>query len=210
MSISLESWESVLDLASMFVPRLIPPNYSSEHVNVLIDMIRHVVPGEISVTTLLLPTLEPVISYSKGAGPVKIFISHYSLSYYINQPTIKPVKTTKFVNKFNVLDKLDTFLDHQGYIPKTVVLKNRSPEVFGQETVNILSKDEIKIRTLIRLAVLVAHWSQHYFNNIPFDSHCNFPQLELANDKRNKSDDEELIVDETQIDKYENPTPWYI
>lgn len=192
MSVAVESFESILRLVSNFASRELPLVYSESHILVLKDMIQYMLNRSVLVSQTTLSLMEPIM-HKVVKNELMIIISHPMLSYYIARPITCEAPTTKFTQKFNVVDKLDSIFDPD--IKINHVDGSDSPSPCLEPDIDHFLAGEANIRMLTRLALLVQHWVTHYRNDIPFDDHSRFPYPEVADPDSIRSREEEYNRD---------------
>lgn len=94
MSISISSWESIVDLVSRYYTRDLSPYYTNNHVRLVCTLLLHLMKlKELNYVCTYITLCEPII-YNKGT----IYISVPLLATLVNKPVDLPPNNIEFVN----------------------------------------------------------------------------------------------------------------
>lgn len=173
MSVALSSWESVLELVKRYHNALLPPYYSKNHMTVLLDMIGLVL-GQRTyrVAVTKVPLIEPIVMLQKT-----ILVSRPLVAYCVNQPVRMPVSKIKLVTNVDILGDLMPLIT--GKEDSSVVTPCEQQQHRDVDA-NLSKLETVQIQHLLRLALMVSHWDRHRRNNVPYNEHVNYPNLEMA------------------------------
>jgi hypothetical protein len=98
MSVTLASFESVLDMVKRFYDPNLPVIYSTRHIEILLDMIGFVIhERQFPVICTTIPLAEPIYAVDNT-----IIVSRPLLAYYINQPVQMPQMNVEFVKNVDI------------------------------------------------------------------------------------------------------------
>lgn len=172
MSVSLQSYESIVDTANKFYHKNLPLRYSQQdHVPILLNIIGYIMHERtLSVVFTSVQLIEPIYHIDKT-----IIISKSLLAFYMNQPV--RIDNEKVMLKEDV-DLFDGLLlgSERPLVDSTCMRLGQA------DLTDRFSDDEfVRFTYVLRLVLLVAHWHQHYSKSIPYKDHSRFRMPELAN-----------------------------
>ena len=215
MSVTLQSFESILDTVKRFYDPALPTSYSTRHMEILLNMIGMVIhEQQFSILCTTVSLIEPIYFRDNI-----IIISRPLLAYYINQPVEAPPMNVKFIKNIDLFDELipslvkpdddddddETSIDAVVNKPiETYPLWGVSSNTGGGGIYNdsikpihdqgrcqrfeqdmfgkrFSEEENVRFTHIVRLALLVAHWEQHYKRGIPYASHKNFYNIDIGN-----------------------------
>lgn len=172
MSVTLRSWESVVDTISRFYNKHLPVIYDeSEYLPLLIKIIGYTMHEKsINVVTTTVPLPEPI--YNLGDT---ILLSKSLIAYYMNQPVQMDTE------KIEIKRDVDLFDDLIPSAPDQPLQQSRSlVECMGEA-------EQVRLTFVTRLVLMAAHWHQHYSKSIRYTDHSAFHPIEFARRQRKRT-----------------------
>lgn len=160
MSVSVSSYESVINLAKSHYDPHMPLYFVPEHIDMALDIILLLLQKKMVNTvrsSLVLP--EPIVE-SQGI----IFVSIPLVGMLINEPVELPRNTVEFVKDFNILDGLNYGVENTE--PK---YKCFNPYSNGDDFNDFTPQQRIRFIQTLRIVFMCVRFYQKYINGIPFN-----------------------------------------
>lgn len=170
MSISSQSWESVIDLVNRFYDKHLPLYYTNMHIELTCNVLAMFLnKRNLQVVCTNVSLVEP-IQYNSST----VFLSIPLIASLVNRNVDLPPNRVEFINKIDIFDGLKALVNEdvdctQSSYANTKLLN----EQFNDE-------ETIRFTHILRIVIMCSHFYQHYVTKIPFDSHENFKNIELA------------------------------
>lgn len=159
MSLSTQSYESILMLASRYYNQHLPLYFANEHIdlvcNILLLLLQEKSLNIVQTTSIL---LEPIVENNNI-----IYISIPLLGLLINAPVELPKNTVEFVKDFDIFKGLD-------YGAK-VDESRKSVFNFNGDSDDFTPSVRIRFMHMIRLVFACSHFYEHYQNKTPYTEH---------------------------------------
>lgn len=199
MSVSLESWEGVADTVGRYFSKSMPPYYTSRYIEIAVEIVGDLL-GKTSYTYV-----ETYVSLPEPIWQEKniVFFSVPMMSLFINQPVELPQDTVKYVNQFDIFDRievydtkndqdgsrkrkrkkhnnnnrLESYYTSNGYVVNwnATMIAGHLPDEFG-----LNESDTTVLVQLFRLVMMISHWYQHFSHRTTYRDHENFHEIEMA------------------------------
>nr|WOJ45363.1 GrBNV_gp60-like protein [Apis mellifera nudivirus] len=166
------TWRSIVAWAHKYYDPNLPLYYCEQHVRILLDMIGAVLNRrEFRYVYTHLPLIEPLVSAT--ADDNVIFLSRYLIALYINQPVRSPIDHITIVHDVDLIGDLSSML--------TSSIKG-VPACEQEIAQKFTDAENVRFHHLIRLTLLIAHWSQHRVHAIPYTNHARFRNVRGVGD----------------------------
>ncbi|AQN78607.1 ACH96210.1 GrBNV gp60-like protein [Kallithea virus] len=209
MSVSLDSYESVVKMTCEYYDSEMPLYFNEGHYNIACDIIALLLQKqEFSIVRTNLKLLEPIMEN----GGV-IYMSLPLIALLVNSLVDLPQNSVEFVNNFNIFDGLNMITEDRSSQRSCYAKANRRPSsmssvivrnqnvqnynkivssAIGKNVYNIEPIDDsnniqqfsptetIRFTQTLRIVLMCAHFYQHYIGNIPYNDHSTFQALEIA------------------------------
>lgn len=171
MSISTESWESIISLVNHFYDKNIPVYYTEAHLDLTCKILAlflkqqsfHVVRTNVVLT-------EPLITYQNA-----IFLSVPLIALLVNKTVELPSNMVEFVENVDLFDGLKPLIQQD--LSYCIDKPGYSEEILEQQ---FSLEETVRFTQILRIIVMCGHFYQHYSQKIPFHSHVNFKNIEIA------------------------------
>lgn len=160
MSVSTQSYESIIKLATIFYDPNMPLYFVHRHIEMTCDVLLLLLQQKtmkLVVTTSIL--LEPIIE-NNGI----IYISTPLLGLLINELVELPKNTVDFVDNFDIFKDLDYGVSN----------KDETYSCFDQpkhDSTDFTPNERIRFTHVIRIVFMCSHFLQHYIDKIPYTTH---------------------------------------
>lgn len=172
MSFSLDSWESIINVASLFYSDNLPTYYHDDYIDIIVRIIQFVinVHEDVKFYWVDVDLREPLISHSK----LNMII--------LSRPTFAEMINEK-------IDFIDLKIKHEETFDVfkvfgTIKYERENFSCVGSQTEKLTKDKEAKIIILIRIILIVQHWKMHEATKTTQSfSHEDFHPIELANNK---------------------------
>nr|DBA13120.1 TPA: gp60-like protein [Oryctes rhinoceros nudivirus] len=180
MSISVQSYESIVNLAAKFYDPNIALYFVNEHVDLTCDIILLLLQRKtIKLVRTMTMLLEPIVENSG-----MIFISIPLLAMLINEPVELPKNTVEFVDDFDIFKGLKHGVENTE--PKSSLLSCMNNN--NDELAEFTPEQRIRFMHVIRIVFMCSHFYQHYVGKTPYTVHKK-PLNHLERAVRIKSDE---------------------
>lgn len=171
MSISVNSWESLVDLVSLYYDRNLPVYFDEKHVLLTCDIIAILLNRRdfpIIKTNVVLN--EPIVAYENC-----IFLSIPLIALLVNKTVDMPPNKVEFVENFNIFDGLKSFVQTNENL-KSTCRTSAADNILN----NSSTTETVRFTQMLRIMIMCSHFHQHYIKQIPFTCHKNFNMIEVA------------------------------
>lgn len=158
MSVSTQSYEGLIKLATTFYDPYLPLYYDNLHIDktceVLLFLLRE---KSIKIVTTFNILMEPIVD-NKGI----IYISIPLLALLINESVELPKNSVDFVEKFDIFEGLDFGAN----IEKEPPFKSSAHD--GSD---FTPNERIRFSHMLRIVFMCSHFLQHYTSKTPYTTH---------------------------------------
>lgn len=160
MSISTQSYESIINLATRYYDQHMPLYFVYEHIDVTCDIILLLLQRKtIKLVRTMSMLLEPIIENDNI-----IYISIPLVAFLINAPVELPKNTVEFVKDFDIFKGLDYGVKNEEEQYKCF---NPQSDDLGEFTPH----ERIRFTHMVRIVFMCSHFFQHYNEKMPYTVH---------------------------------------
>lgn len=171
MSLRVDSWESILSLASVYYHSRLSTEYDVEYLRILQNVV-----GDLLGTTRYkyietsVPLLEPIVRH-KGV----VYFSLPLIAYCLNQSPVRPRNAIAAEKAgFDLFDRALDDIDDASSTRASIVCR-RLLDLRK-------SSDNARFSILARIVLMARHWRQHDSRRQAYDDHREFRDAERALD----------------------------
>ncbi|AYP97959.1 GrBNV gp60-like protein-like protein [Mauternbach virus] len=216
MSISINSYESVIKMACEYYDSDMPIYFCEGHYNIACDIVALLLQKqEFSMVRTNIKLLEPIMEY----GGV-IYFSLPLIALLVNTLVELPKNSIEYNENFNIFDGLNMITEEKSSRNSCFTKANSRPNniaqvlnrnqsaqnynkiassVVGANVYNATIVDDhdmfqqftpvetIRFTQVLRLVLMCAHFYQHYTEKTEYTTHRGFKKLEIAKQKSKKN-----------------------
>lgn len=168
MSISSQSWESIINVVNQFYDKNLKLHYTPEHLQLTFNILgMFVTERNFSVACTDVILREPIIFYGNTT-----YLSVPLIAKLVNKVVDLPPNRVEFVENVDLFDGLQSLVQED--LSHKPHCKNKCFEdQFNHE-------ETVRYTQILRIVVMCSHFLQHRIHNIPFDNHKDFRDIEIA------------------------------
>ncbi|ATZ81525.1 GrBNV_gp60-like protein [Drosophila innubila nudivirus] len=216
MSVSINSYESIIKLACEYYDADMPIYFCEGHYNITCDIIALLLQKqEFSIVRTNIKLIEPIME----DGGV-IYLSLPLIALLVNTLVELPKNSIEYKEDFNIFDGLNMITEEKSSRNSCFTKANSRPNnisqvlsrtraadnynkiassVIGENVYNSTIVDDsdtfqqfspietIRFTQVLRIVLMCAHFYQHYTEKIPYTNHREFKTLEIAKQKIKKN-----------------------
>lgn len=165
MSVSIDSWERAIGVAATYYHRYLPTVYDPEYLVILQNIV-----GQILGTTRYayvetnVPLLEPIVRYRDI-----VYFSRPLIAQCVNRAPLQPSNAIAYESgPFDLFERVNDVTPPERDVECRRVIDLRK------------TAENARFCILVRLVLMARHWRVHDVRRIPYDSHRDFVDLEMA------------------------------